>query len=96
MAEDENDRGREDDPFRDLDRFFAREDDRASTAEQAAPKPREETRREPMIPEPAAEESQADEDILPPGWLPESLGGPPGRDAAAVNARTPPTSRSTR
>ena len=79
MARDEDDRGRDDDPFRDLDRFFGGQQDRPPpAAERPTPKPPEEVASESVVPEPSEEGEAAEEDLLPPGWLPESLGG--GRD----------------
>ncbi|HEX2069022.1 MAG TPA: hypothetical protein VHH54_02325, partial [Actinomycetota bacterium] len=87
MAKDEDDRGQDDDPFRDLDRFFGGQQDQpaAATERPTPPKPYE-VRSDSMVPEPVEE---AEEDLLPPGWLPESLGGGRDRDTTAVGGDGP-------
>ncbi|MDP8956070.1 MAG: phosphatidate cytidylyltransferase [Actinomycetota bacterium] len=85
MAKDEDDRSREEDPFRDLDRFFGRQEEaRPPAAERDTPTPQDDVRSDSRDPEPVTEENEADEDLLPPGWLPESLGGTPDRDSPAA------------
>lgn len=91
MAKNEDaDRGVEDDPFRDLDRFFGSAEDRSAATERAAQKPSDDARTDSMVSDPVPEQSQTDEDLLPPGWLPESLGGGPSRDVTATEGGEAP------
>lgn len=75
MGRDEDADRVEDDPFKDLDKFFRRDQLRPSPTERPEPPRHQDVRSEPAVPEGSSEETETEEDLLPPGWLPDELEG---------------------